>query len=186
MSIFRPRLDETAGFSGLRTLVQGGQAISFPWGLKKDLSFFAALNPFSYRLIYQTEQQMTLKAEIQERLFEFLNQQNTTCVIGHSLGCRLIYQTLKQFGVPTTLRRIIWIQAGMDVDVSLPDFFPELIHFWCPWDPTLLLSTCFLHGHLRAGLVPIKGAKNTFAPLWRFPNLHTSSQKSSDLLKWVV
>ncbi len=186
MSIFRPPLDETAGFLAFKELVDTGQAVAFPWGLKIRLSFLASLNPFSYRSIYRKEEQMAMEGETQKRLFDFLVRQEATCVIGHSLGCRLIYETLKRYGLPKTLQRVVWVQAGMDVPSSVQHSIPHLIHFWCPWDPTLLASAFFIHFSSRAGLVPIRGATNVLVPLWRIPNLHTSSQRDRQLLKWCV
>lgn len=185
MSIFRPPLDETGGFYGFRDAIDKQEATAFPWGIKKNLSFFEALNPISYVKIYRAEEKLTGSKETQSRLFEFLKETGATSVIGHSLGCRLIYETAKQLGLPPSVKRVVWVQAGVDARVSVSGLFPELINCWCPWDPTLFSSALFLHLQLRAGLVPIRGATNILVPLWRLPNLHTSSQKDSSLLKFV-
>ena len=185
MSVFRPPLDKTAGFYGFGNAVERQEAVAFPWGVDKNLSFFQAINPFSYLNIYRAEEKLAMSEQTQQRLYQFLLDEHATTVIGHSLGCRLLYETAKQIGLPSTVTRVIWVQAGIDADLSLDGVFPELINFWCSWDPTLLSSAFFLHIRLRAGLTPIKGATNVFTPLWRLPNLHTSSQKDSLLLKFV-
>ena len=186
MSIFRPPLDQTGGFSAFKTLVQKQQAFAFPWGESVQLSLLASLWPFSYQKIYQTEAQQIVQSELQQRLFQFLDEHEVTTVIAHSLGCRFIYETAKHIGLPGSVKRVIWVQSDVDVSVPIDDVFPELINVWCPWDPTLLCSVVIHQLHMRAGLVPVLGAQNVFHPLWRVSNLHTSSQRDAFLLKLIV
>lgn len=185
MSIFRPPLNETGGFYAFRQQIKNNEAVSFSWGDQQELNFIQSLNPFSYLSIYKSEERMVEGVELQHRLYQFLVDQHATTVIAHSLGCRLIFETAKQFGLPPNVRRVIWVQSVMKNHDSVKEVFPELINIWCPWDPTLLSAMFFINSSLRSGLVPIQDAKNLFLPLWRLPNLHTSSQKDSRLCDLV-
>lgn len=184
--IFRSPLDETAGFLGLRSLVESGEAHVFAWGVPRDLTLAEAFNPATFKSIYENEQEIVMQEEAQKCLYTFLERHKAITVVGHSLGARYIYEMAKHIGVPNCVQRVVWVQGGVDASLNFQGLFPELVNLYCPWDPTLLLSALFFHQSFRAGLCPIRGAKNHLFPLWRLPNLHTSSQKSPQLKRWLV
>jgi hypothetical protein len=93
--------------------------------------------------IYRAEEGLVMSQQTQQRLYQFLLNEGATMVIGHSLGCRLLYETAKQIELPSSVKRVIWVQAGIDVNVRVAGLFPEFINCWCPWDPTLCLPLFF-------------------------------------------
>lgn len=175
-SIFRAPLTNHEGFVALNSEIESGAVEVLHWGIDRSLSFFESLNPFSYLRLYRDEELLVESRELQQSLFAKLSSSGTERIICHSMGCRLLLNTTKIFGLPPSVQSIVFLQADVDADTPLE--LPKEVsikNYHCFWDQSLIASS-ILHRNLRIGMRPWKhdGVSNRFFPLLRPINLHTS------------
>ena len=77
------------------------------------------------------------------------------------------------------------IQSDLPINTSFHTSVP-IHHLYCPWDPTLILSSV-TNKSLRAGLLASKNSnvQNILFPLVRISNLHTSSIRDKKLIAFI-
>lgn len=187
-SVFRKPLAEHEGFTGLQNEIKNGKIDVFHWGIDQSLSFFESLNPFSYLKLYRNEERLAESRELQQKLFETIESSGTERVVCHSMGCRLLLNTIKSFGLPPSVRSIVFLQADADAGATLE--LPKAVsikNYYCAWDQSLIASS-ILHRNLRVGMRQWKHANvsNHFYPLLRPINLHTSQLRNRKFLKSIV
>lgn len=187
-SVFRKPLAEHEGFTGLQNEIKNGEIDVFHWGINRSLSFVQSLNPFAYLTLYRDEELLAKSREIQQKLFETIASSGTERVICHSMGCRLLLNTINTIGLPVSVKSIIFLQA--DVNASETINFPKTVtlqNYHCFWDQSLIASS-ILHRNLRIGMQPWthNSVSNRFFPLLRLVNLHTSQLRNRAFLKSIM
>lgn len=183
-SVFRPAYGADAGFAVFAQDVTRGEAKAFEWGVRDSASFFQSLNPFYTWNIYRREKRMASDKETYQRLRDFLMREQPEVVICHSMGCFLFLEYLKHQQLPTSVRRVLFNQADIPSTPTIPPTVEErirssslsLANTYCPWDPTLWLSS-IVSVSVKAGLVGVRHSfvQNRLFPLYRPWNLHMSA-----------
>lgn len=174
-----------ASFEVFNKAVEGGEAAVFSWGDKQQVGLFRLINPLFLRRFYQKEKKLAQDIETQKALNNFLIHEQPEIIISHSMGSFLLSKFLQKFSLPKSVRLLIFIQADVSEKTGVSPGV-RILNLYCPWDPTLLVSTVLNHGW-RWGLKKIKqeNIENILFPLWRPPNLHTSSIRDKKLLELI-
>lgn len=183
--IVRPPFGPSASMSAFDHLVSTGEATVFPWGITRNVQPWQLMNPFLLHQLYRDEDTLTRSLKLQSDLQIFLVVEKPSVIVCHSMGCVLLQQYLEKFSLPSSVIAIVLIQSDLPETVSLRTDI-SIYHLYCPWDPTLLLSS-ITNKHLRAGLCKSKhtGTKNILFPLITLPNLHTSSIRGKKLIEFI-
>jgi hypothetical protein len=187
-SVFRKPLGEHEGFVGLQDEIARDEIAVFRWGIDRSLSFAQSLNPFSYLTLYRDEEYLAESRELQQKLFETIASSGTEQVICHSMGCRLLLNTINTIGLPVSVKSIIFLQADVNADTEFPKSIPRsLVNYHCFWDVSLITSS-ILHRNFRIGMQSWKypGVNNHFFPLLRPINLHMSQLRDKKFLQSIL
>ena len=181
----RPRFGASASMTAFEKQINERVTRVFPWGIESKVQPWELLNPFLLRKLYKDEKTLVYSDSLQTQLNAFLNEQQPSMIVCHSMGCLLLKIYLEHFKLPASVKSIVLIQSDLPASVSLSTTIP-VHHLYCPWDPTLLLSS-FINGHLRAGLCPSKytNGNNFLFPLILPWNLHTSSVRDKKLITFI-
>ena len=184
--IVRRGFGATAGFRAFSEALRTGKATVFRWGLSKEVPFLALLNPVVQWRFYRDELASALSADTQERLRDFLERENPSVIVVHSMGATLLHAYARRHGLPSSVRHVVMVQADLPRGTDL-SAFPDAHNLYCPWDPTLLVSS-LLSWRRRTGLGPVSGSNvtNHLLPAYRLPNLHTSALRDRRLREIVT
>jgi hypothetical protein len=194
-SIFRPPRGMDAYFTAFHQDVVDGTAKVFYWDIPAEATFFQSLNPFYLWNAYAKERERALSSEWQQKLFSFLEKEQPRTLVCHSLGCRFLLETMNRFGLPASVKNIVFNQSDIpsDLDLTNPTIRQRItekslvcFNVFCPWD-TLLWTSSMLQCSIRDGLFPSKKAWmiHKHVPLKKFPGLHLSTIHSSKFREWV-
>jgi hypothetical protein len=85
--VVRLPLGPAASFEIFKDEVESGEAVVFPWGLKKEVSVFCLLNPFFLLNFYRAEKKIAADPNTLLRLKKFIEFEQPEEIICHSLGC---------------------------------------------------------------------------------------------------
>lgn len=183
--VVRPPFGPSASLSAFNDLVATSEAKVFPWGIKREVSPIALLNPRLIRKLYQDELTLVHSNALQTELDQFLKQEKPSTIVCHSMGCILLQSHIQNFPLPSYVKSIVLIQSDLPESVPLHTNIP-VHHLYCPWDPTLILSS-ITNKSLRAGLLSSThpNTTNILFPLVRLPNLHTSSIRDKKLIALI-
>lgn len=184
-----------AGFESFSSLIKRKKAVTFRWDIPKSLTFLQSFNPYEQLCIYKRELKKALRKEIQQKLYNFLTHEKPSVAICHSLGARLLMQSINAYGLPKTLTNIIFVQADIPSDFPITDKetikklekkILQIWNFYCVWDPALLTSF-FLNKTIPSGLIGSsnKYVANKFFPLYKRINLHRSSICDGNFVKEI-
>jgi pimeloyl-ACP methyl ester carboxylesterase len=175
----------TAGFDAFAEDVASGAAAVFRWGLVEEMPPYALLDPAAQHRFYHAELAEALSPATQTRLRDFLAREQPEVIVAHSMGTTLLHAYARAYGLPSSVRAVVMVQSDLPHDADL-SVFPRVLNLYCPWDPTLALSS-LLSLSRRAGLGPVPGANvtNVLLPAWLPPNPHTSALRDP-LLREVV
>lgn len=178
---FRSARATDAGFSAFRTLISQAHAVAFRWGIPRTLSFFATLTLVPILTLYRNEEQHAITKQTMSNLKTFLTAHEPEVIVAHSLGARLVMEYCRHHTLPPSVKRIVLCQADMPTVTPPHHHQVEILHIYCPWDPSLIISS-ILHRDIRAGLRKMAGVRNILIPLWRPINFHTSSIRDARLV----
>lgn len=183
--VVRPPFGPSASMSAFDNLVSTGEARVFPWGIERKVSPVELLRPSVIQKLYKEELDLIHTDELQTNLKLFLEQEQPETIVCHSMGCELLQLHLENFNLPPSVKSIVVIQSDLPIGTSFRTSVP-IHHLYCPWDPTLILSSV-TNKSIRAGLLTHKqsNAKNVLFPLVRLSNLHTSSIRDKKLLDFI-
>lgn len=183
--VVRPPFGPSASLSAFDDLIATGEAKVFPWGIKREVSPVELLNPRLIRKLYQDELTLVHSNALQVELDQFLRKEQPSTIVCHSMGCVLLQSHIQNFPLPASVKSIILIQSDLPESAPLHTTVP-VHHLYCPWDPTLILSS-ITNKSLRAGLLASKqsNANNILFPLVRLSNLHTSSIRDKKLINFI-
>ncbi len=195
-SIFRKPLGEHGGFSALSKEVERGDVKAFRWCKDLELSVIQSANPFQYLHLYREEESLAEYSSTQSSLFGFLDHENSSTIICHSLGCRLFIGTMNAHGIPESISKIILLQGDVPTSASITNsaILDRLANktliiknYYCCWDQSLLASA-MLHRTNRIGLSGwnASGIENVFYPLLKPMNLHTSPLRDRKFLRRLI
>ena len=173
-SVFRKPFGEHSGFIALNDEVQSGIAKSFRWSKNISLTMSACVNPLQYFQLYRDEERLAESPITQSALREFIDRADTTTIICHSLGCRLMISAMNTHGIPESITKIIFLQGDVPTSESItnPAIRDRIIdgllvieNYFCPWDQSLL-SSAIIHRMNRIGLLGWneRGVTNIFYP----------------------
>ena len=178
-SVFRSPLPQHEGFVAFQSAIDSGEAEVFHWGINQNLTLLQSLNPFSYLTLYRDEEALAHTEKTQRNLHNLITTSEPKHIICHTMGCRLLLNTINVLGLPPSVQSIIFLQADIDSDaaynVQRPTHDVPLSNYYCPWDPSLIVSS-ILHRTIRIGMRAWNhaGVQNHFYPLLKPINLHTS------------
>ncbi|MEK7458867.1 MAG: hypothetical protein AAB663_00500, partial [Patescibacteria group bacterium] len=178
---FRSARATDAGFTAFRTLINQAHAVTFRWGIPRTLSFFATLALMPILTLYRNEEQHAITERTMSNLKTFLTTHQPEVIVAHSLGARLLMEYCHRHTLPASVKRVVLCQADMPTVTPPLHHHVEILHVYCPWDPSLILSS-ILHSDVRAGLRKMAGVRNILIPLWRPINFHTSSIRDARLV----
>ena len=184
--LVRPALGSHKGFRTFIPLIQNRQATVFSWGLEKQVSFLSLLNPFFLKHFYHQEREVALHPNTHTELQALLQKERPRIIVCHSMGSVLLNGYLKTYSLPPSVEAIVFVQSDLSVHDSI-NFPVPVYNLYCPWDPTLLVSSLF-NRSARVGLRKIKhpSVQNILFPLNRPFNLHTSSIRDPKLRTWIL
>ncbi|MFA6604315.1 MAG: hypothetical protein WCT10_05820 [Patescibacteria group bacterium] len=173
--VVRRGFGETTGFKAFSKDVGSGTAAVFRWGIIKEVSWLALLDPVAQYRFYRDELATALSPATQVLLQEFLERENPSVIVVHSMGATLLHAYARTHSLPPSVRYVVMVQADLPWGADL-EVFPGVYNLYCPWDPTLMASSLFSRRR-RAGLGPVSGSNvtNQLLPAHRLPNLHTSA-----------
>lgn len=194
-SIFRAPQGTDAGFEGFREDIARGTALPFRWDISDEASFFDVFNPRFTRQVFIKEHLRAQNSAWQERLVQFLEDEQPSTILCHSLGCVFMLETMNRFGIPPSVHTIVFNQSALPTSAELtnPTIQQRItartlqcINTYCPWDPTLWIGMIIERAWLN-GLFPTRKTwlTNIFFPLYLLPNLHTSAIRSQRFRDWV-
>ncbi|OGL97485.1 hypothetical protein A2318_02305 [Candidatus Uhrbacteria bacterium RIFOXYB2_FULL_45_11] len=183
--VLRPPFGPSASMTAFDKLVSTGEAKVFPWGIERNVSPIELLNPSVIQKLYKEELDLIHSNELQTNLKLFLEQEQPKIVVCHSMGCTFLQLYLAHFSLPSSVKSIVMIQSDLPINTSFHTSVP-IHHLYCPWDPTLILSSV-TNKSLRAGLLASKNSnvQNILFPLVRISNLHTSSIRDKKLIAFI-
>jgi hypothetical protein len=179
----RKPLGSLGGFSGWTHLVAANRATVFHWGIPHTIPLIHLLVPQDTYSLYKQELRVASSVETTDQLAKWLQTTQPKTIVCHSMGCHLLLETLHRNPCASSVQKIVFLQADIPAQTVLPVLKNiRLENRYCPWDPTLWLSS-LVHNKIRAGLVGLTDtqAHNILTPLWRLPNLHMSSMRSKRL-----
>lgn len=185
-----------AGFRGIVDEINQGTASLFRWGVMDTPSWIDPISPAAYYRLYRTEESLAASQQTQSMLYQRIVDEASSTLVAHSLGCRLLLNTINTIGLPPSIKRIVFLQADFDHTASMTnaDTLDRLTnrsltlhHYHCAWDPSLAASA-ILHRTPRAGMLPWRQANihNHFFPLLRPINLHTSPLRDRTFLQSLI
>jgi hypothetical protein len=183
--VIRPPFGPSASMSAFDNLVSTGEAKVFPWGIERNVSLIKLLHPSTIQNLYKEELNLIHSKKLQTDLKLFLEQEQPETIVCHSMGCELLQRHLNTFTLPASVKSIVTIQSDLPVGTSFHTSVP-IHHLYCPWDPTLILSS-IVNNSLRAGLLSSKysNGRNMLFPLVRLSNLHTSSIRDKKMIDFI-
>jgi hypothetical protein len=183
--VLRPPFGPSASMTAFDKLVSTGEARVFPWGIDRKVSPVELLLPRVIQKLYKEELDLIHTNELQTNLKLFLEQEQPETIVCHSMGCELLQLHLENFTLPSSVKSIVVIQSDLPISTSFRTTVP-IYHLYCPWDPTLILSSV-TNKSIRAGLLASKNSnvQNVLFPLVRISNLHTSSIRDKKLLDFI-
>lgn len=157
----------------------------FTWALSTNLSFWEAVNPVSYLELYKNELFLSTSPTVLQGLHLKIQEVQPSVMFAHSMGCLLLLFYIEQYSIPTSVKRIIFVQADIPeilskkVEAKLSNRNIKIENFYCPWDQALLASTLY-HFQKRAGVSGVRSKQviNNFYPLIKLWNLHTAGLRS--------
>ena len=167
------------------------------WGIgdqdiPKYFNLSEFLNPHKHLSLYKLEESKSQSKKTHDELHLELSKSLPNCVVCHSMGSQLLISYLQSHTVPDSVSYIVFVQANISSKQQLPKYLKKLleskkiklINLYCPWDQALM-SLIFLRGFVPAGMIGLKHKQihNIFFPLYKLPNLHTSSIRDSKLTK---
>ena len=183
--IVRSPFGPSASMSAFDKQVKTGDATVFPWGIRLSVQPWELLSLSQMYTLYRDEFDLIHSETLHEQLKQFLDQQQPAVIVCHSMGCTLLQLYLERHTLPSSVKSIILIQSDQSTHVPFRTT-AQIYHLYCPWDPTLLLSS-IANRSIRAGLKKSKQPHviNILFPLTRLPNLHTSSIRDKKLVALV-
>lgn len=195
-SFFRPALGPDAGFEAFRAEVERGEVGVFRWGIPRHFAFWQIITVGSILKLYREEERRAADPEWQQKLFRYLEDGQIETIVCHSLGCRFLFDTINRYGVPSALKKIVFVQADVAQSQTvtnqqaidkLHDGSLKLVNVYCAWDQSLIASS-ILTGRMRYGMAKVirPYVQNVFMPLKTLPNLHTCSIKSKELHEFIL
>lgn len=191
VSIKTPFIEKTAKseFSIFKDELENGTASIFDWSIKNELKFYHLINPFNYIKIYLKEKQ---RASDKNLLLEFKNylfNSNSEVLLIHSLGNLLLFEYLKKYNLPKSIKYIISLQADIanNFEISNEDLLLRMeknqtkwINYYFPFDPALLISMV-INSYLPLGLVAKKNNLFINKKFISFKNINIHKSALSDL-----
>lgn len=198
-SWFQRPVNEVADFDSFKPAAAQKEVAVFWWGKPVTFNWWQSLLPNYQMQVYFDERKLVFKLNQQQKLHAFLQQEQPTVIVTHSLGTELLYQTLLNYPLPKSTTTIISVQADLPYNTLINKLKPfaslnsakvKWFNVWCWWDITLLLGS-LLHVQPRAGVTQWQPSgqknviKNIFWPLWPSSNIHTSSIHYPALAKWI-
>lgn len=169
-------------FSAFDELLKNNEAKIFTWYNPYNLSFIQVLNPLTHLAIYLQEKKKI--SSVLSDLNEYIKKETPKMIICHSMGALLFQTYLKKFTLPESIKQIILIQADISKNATFNTKVP-IVNIFCPWDPTLYLSSLINH-YIPSGLFGLRSnATNILMPLYSNPNLHVSSISNKKILKLI-
>ena len=183
-----------AGFGAFEELIKQNQATVFRWDISRHFSWLEFLNPMTHLELYKMEKSKSQSKNTHDQLQLELFAAMPSTIICHSMGSQLFISYLQSHKLPDSVIQIVFVQANIPSNQELPDYFLQLlrskritlINLFCPWDQALI-SLIFLRFFVPAGMIGLKNnlISNIFFPLYKAPNLHTSSINDPKLIKLI-
>lgn len=182
-------------FKWINQLIKDNKIGLYIRGINKKISRSEFINPYTFFNHYKSEQTITRNKYQQEKLYNYLKNNNIECAISHSMWSYLLLNTINNFWIPEKLKKIITIQWDSPINYEISESIKnrcennQLLreNYYCPWDPALILSS-LVNLESRIWLLGMKKSfiKNKFYPLkWQL-NLHTATINDKEFFEKIL
>jgi hypothetical protein len=177
------------GFTAFYDGVINKDVSVFSWYQEEKHSILDFLNPHLHYQTYLKEKNAAQSNELLRQFKVFIEKEKPTTVVCHSLGAYLFLKYLEKFEEPTTIKKVVFVQADIANNTQFPNNTQDItfLNIFCPWDPALLTSW-LLHKYQPAGLTGWKQprARNKMLPLFGHWNLHASTIAQKQFAAFVA
>ena len=174
LDISESEIPANGGFYIFDAELSSGDARAFLWAVPWSRKWLAPWNPWAQLQLYRAERKEIQKDALLERLGQELREFQPDQVICHSMGAQLLVNYVERYGLPESVRSVVFVQA----DVARTEVLPVIPHvswsnYWCWWDSALWISAV-LNLRFPCGLLGSddKMVTNHFFGLSKGPNLH--------------
>jgi pimeloyl-ACP methyl ester carboxylesterase len=161
----------------------------FSWYQEEKHSLFDFLNTKLHYQTYKKEKAAASSDKVLHKLKKFLDQEQPTTVVCHSLGALVFLNYLQKYSPVPSIKKVVLVQADIPDTREIPSNPTKItfINAYCPWDPALLYSW-FFHRYKPAGLTGWKQphVHNRMVPLFGHWNLHASSITQKQFASFVA
>jgi hypothetical protein len=180
--------EQTCGFEVFLPLIEQQKCGVFDWRITKQSSILDSILHLTPLTLYYQEKKLAEQGELQGKLFQAITIQKIDTLVVHSMGCRLVLNMIKTFGLPASVKKIVFVATDVPHKATL-GYVPkqvEIISVYCPWDQALPWSW-MLNWYIPAGLWGFvdKRVKNTFVPYTKGWDVHHGILKQQELLESV-
>lgn len=189
-------LENHLGFAGFYELLLKKSVAIFSWYQEENHSPLYFFNPSNHYQVYKKEKSAAISEAVFKNLGAYLEKEQPTTLVCHSLGALLLLSYITNHSLPTSVKKVVLVQGDVSNDLvqvtsakSLNKLTSEVnvINIYCPWDPALITSKV-LHHYTPAGLTPINHPqiKNKLIPLFGHWNLHTATIMQKQFARFVA
>jgi hypothetical protein len=173
------------GFYSFDQEIEDGKVGVFLWHEIYHKSM--KLNPLAPLIAYKQDRDKVTNESLQKNLFDFLEYTKPRVMVAHSKGCQLINLTFLKYGLPESIKIIVFMQSDDNYYSDLSKLATQcnLINLYSNDDATLWTSVLINKGLIRAGLKPILD-KNVENKLYKSKGIHIKSLKDQDIKQWLL
>lgn len=185
---------ENAGFGAFDDLIEAGDAKVFHWEMSRKLNFWETINVKTSIKQYNVEMLKIENQEVYNSLQKELELTRPEAIVCHSAGGFLLLRYLTNHKLPSSVKKIVFIQSNIPQNMVFPDYLQEklqqkkikLLNLYCYWDQALW-SLVIIGRQISIGLLGSKNTyvKNIFFPLYKGVNLHTSSINDTKIFPFI-
>jgi hypothetical protein len=185
---------ENAGFGAFDDLIEAGEAKVFRWEMSRKLNFWETINVKTSIKQYNDEMLKIENQEVYDSLQKELTLTQPEAIVCHSAGGFLLLRYLTNHILPSSVKKIVFIQSNIPQDMVFPDYLQKklqqkeikLINLYCYWDQALW-SLVIIGRQISIGLLGSNNTyvKNIFFPLYKGVNLHTSSINDTKIFPFI-
>ncbi len=173
------------GFYSFDKEIRNGEIGLFLWHDNYPESF--KVNPLSPLLAYANDRKRVSTSTLQHDLIEALAIAQPRVIVTHSKGCQLVLESFARFGLPLSVKKVVFMQSDADLSDDLAKLADtvELINLYAKDDATLWSSVVLNGGKIRAGLMPSKQSGVINKP-YSSKGIHISTLKDPEIKNWIL
>ena len=188
---FRRKKNTYADFNIFGSEIRRGVVKLFWWSAPYSISFLKTFWLGSYFKLYWDERKRASSIAVLEKLHQYLLAESTEVIACHSMGCFLLLNYVKKFGLPKSVRKVVFIQSDCNkkdvLDSGILNSTIEFVNVYQPFDISLWVSS-LVHGSIRLGLTQLTLPKvtNHYLLSLKDKNLHIAALSDPRLKKFLL